>query len=201
MLNPSPPKANDFQPFFCPAQHRVVTPTQYIVQLNPPFQFVGLLSANLMHTSHPYLHIHLYPKPGWPARYPKLIEKMQTELLHSLERLFPDLSPDIDAQVIDTRKTTEDLDPSLQFLFCESHAFGWAEDVIVHIQRPWKVFAVSQHQDVYQLYSETGHHHSTSPTSIALDPTIQDVSRHEAQAFYDRIIEELENSEPDDFID
>ena len=199
----SPPKPQ-FSPYFCPAYHTITDRAQYIVQLNPPFQFVGLISANLVEPNHPFLHIHVYPKPGWPNNYPGLVHKMEVQLLQKLEVLFPDLSENIDAQVIQTNRTTCALDPNLDYLYCESKSFGSSFDTLVHVPRPWMVYAVTSENTVRTIYSECPYNKPPGPglkTPLAQDPLLNFPTYRKAQAFLDRFTDSLDQATPETFID
>lgn len=200
MKTKSPLNPAAFTPFFCPAHRAAVTSQQFIMQLQPPFQFIGLVTCSFTSPDNSFLHIEIVPKPGWPKQYSEIVEEMEAALLSNLRTLFPDIPETLDTQIRKTDITIEDLDPSIDFLYCESGNFGWPEDTLVHVHRPWKTFGIGEDQKVYLIYSESPQHHSIEPTQIATDPTLTKCSIIQAQEFYDTFMKQLDSAEPEDFL-
>lgn len=200
----SQPDQPEFEPFYCAAHHRAGSRTQFIVQLNPPFQFVAMVSREHRNSGNTSLILHLFKKKGWPTGPEAAIAKVHSQLLNTLETCFPDLPPNVDAELRDTHKTTDDMDITIECFFCESKEAGLANDIIVHIKPDWRVFAVYDNSTsappLVLIYSEAPQHSHSEATQIPHNPYVTRFTDNHVMSFYTRFIEELDQIQDDDFI-
>ena len=201
-LTPIPPSPEtSFQPIYCAAHSNPKDRAQFVAQLNPPFQFLALLSHASHTTGPPHLSFRVYRKNGWPTGHTESQQRALSGLLHTIPTLFPDLPEDMEGEVIDTHESTERLGAGYRFFFCEAHGAGLESDVILHAQSPWVVYGVEAQDEtnppLFPVYSEQATY-GPNQNYIAANPYAPSPTLEEAVEFYRTFVADLDQFQADD---